>query len=465
MSKKNKIIISVVAVVLLTATLLSIFLPKKKSKAEYMLHTVSGKDPITFTGNSVPVETENIFYDPSKGKIIEYYVKDKDEVEVGTNLFKYETPGVKEQIDELQRQYNSMKNSLGFANSDLSKANSDYTEAKKNLSNLQAKLDNLNKSLNPDNQEEYAKTQMDIEQTKAAVEGAKQEVKAYEAQISPSKRAVSEAKSQLDGVSEQIQNLKNKQYVTEKANIKGRVYLDKSKAEQSQGMTDPLIKIVSKETKIVSKVSEFDYDKIHVDDKVDLKVISTGETQKGRVSYLSNMPKEDAAIPGASGDNSMSEFEFNVIPDGFIQYGFSVNIEITEDGLYLPESSVEEKDGETYVYMYEDGKAKRVEVTLMKEDGAYKVLKGLKLGDSIIEDVSGISDGDEIDVKISDKVDDKDKKENKKENINETQNTDEKSKNGNVNVEVKDSTDSTEKNIDSKNIEKDNYQDDSSQKG
>lgn len=465
MSKKNKIIISVVAVVLLTAALLNLFLPKKKTNKEYALYTVSKKAPITFTGNSVPIETEKIFYDPSKGKIIEYYVKDKDDVEAGANLFKYETPGVKEQIDELQRQYDSMKNSLGFANSDLSKANSDYAEAKKNLSNLQGKLDTLNKSLNPDNPEEYAKAQMDIEQTKASIEGAKQEIKAYEAQISPSKRAVSEAKAQLDGVSEQIANLKNKQYEMEKSKVKGTVYLDKSKAEQSQGMTDPLIKIVSKETKIVSSVSEFDYDKLHLDDVVDLKVISTGETQKGRVSYISNMPKEDAAMPGTGSGNSMSEFEFNVIPDGFIQYGFSVNVEITEDGLYLPESSVEEEEGKTYVYMYEDGKAKRVEVTLMKEDGAYKVLKGLKLGDNIIEDITGVSDGEEIDVKTSDNEDNNDKKENKSENKTETQSSKEKSENGNVNVEVKDRTDSTEKDTDSENIEKDNDQNDSSQKG
>ena len=463
MSKKNKIIISVVAVVLLTAALLNLFLPKKKTNKEYDLYTVSKKAPITFTGNSVPVETESIFYDPSKGKIIEYYVKDKDDVEVGANLFKYETPGVKEQIDELQRQYDSIKNSLGFANSDLSKANTDYAEAKKNLSNLQARLDTLNKSLNPDNPEEYAKAQMDIEQTKASIEGAKQEVKAYEAQISPSKRAVSEAKAQMDGVSEQIANLKNKQYEVEKSKVKGTVYLDKSKAEQSQGMTDPLIKIVSKETKIVSTVSEFDFDKLHLDDVVDLKVISTGETQKGRVSYISNMPKEDGAIPGTSSGSNMSEFEFNVIPDGFIQYGFSVNVEITEDGLYLPESSVEEEDGKTYVYMYEDGKAKKVEVTLMKDEGAYKVLKGLKLGDNIIEDITGVSDGDEIDVKISDSEDTKDEKTNKSENKSESQSKDEKS--GNVNVEVNDKTNSTEKSTDSENLEKDNDQNDSSQKG
>ncbi|WP_300408557.1 efflux RND transporter periplasmic adaptor subunit [Lagierella sp.] len=465
MSKKNKIIISVVAVILIAATIIGLLIPKGKDKKEYSLYRVKGKDALSFSGTSKPVDVQNIFYDPTKGEIVKYHVKDKDVVQAGTDLFVYENPAVKEQIDELNRQYSTVKKSLNFANSDVGKANSDYSNAKANVGSLESKVKKAKDNLNSENPEEYAQQQAEIQQLQMEYEGAKQEMKAYEAQISPAKRAASETKSQLDGISEQIASLKNKQYTTEKAEISGQIYLDKNGENASQGATNPLIKIVSKDAKIVSSISEFDYDKIKVDDRVDLKVISTGESQKGTVKSVSNIPKEDVQIPGNGGGGSnLSEFEFTVIPDGFIQYGFSVNVMVKQDGLYIPESAVEEENEKTYVYKYEDGKAKKVEVQLIKEDKVYRVTEGLKLDDEIIEEAKGLKDGQEIKVKDLESNKKKDTKEDNKKsnstNANDHNSTD--VDNNNVEPNVETNVENNENPSEQKDMD---IKDDSSQKG
>lgn len=462
MSKKNKIIISIVAVVLIAATIIGGLMPKKKDNKEYSLYRVKEKDALSFSGSSIPIDVQNIFYDPTKGEIVKYHVKDKDVVQAGTDLFVYENPTVKEQIGELNRQYSSVKKSLDFANSDVGKANKDYSNAKANVGKLAANIENTKKSLNPENPEEYAQKQGELQQLQMEYEGAKQEMKAYEAQISPANRAAAETKSQLDGISEQIASLKNKQYTTEKAEISGQVYLDKNGENAAQGATNPLIKIVSKDAKIVSSISEFDYDKIKVDDRVDLKVISTGESQKGTVKSISNLPKAEAQIPGGVGEGSnLSEFEFTVIPDGFIQYGFSVNVMVKQDGLYIPETAVQEEDNKTYVYKYENGKAKKVQVELIKEDQVYRVTEGLKLDDEIIENAAGLKDGQEIKVKESDlkKVNDGKNNDNKSKSTNPSENAPteqkiNKDEDGNIDNTI---NPSEQKDMDSQN--------DSSQKG
>ncbi|MDO5018499.1 MAG: HlyD family efflux transporter periplasmic adaptor subunit [Lagierella massiliensis] len=457
MSKKNKIILSIVAVILVTATIIGIFMPKKKDKKEYSLYTIKEKEGLTFVGNSVPVDSKSLFFDPTKGEIIKYYVNDKDEVLAGANLFMYENPVIKEQIDELQRQITSVNKQLGFSNKDLSNAKRDLQNAKNSQYNVSKKLEETKKSLNTDDPEELAQKQAEIQQLQMELEASKQEVNMYESQITPAQRAISETNSQLSGLKDQLNNLKNKQYITEKAPISGVVYLNKDSANQGPQATEPVVKIVSKECKIVSNITEFDYDKIKKDDRVDLTVIATGETQKGKVDFLSDMPKEIAPGITDSNENSMSEFSFSVLPDGFIQYGFSVNIKLKEDGLFIPESSVLEEDGKTYIFTVKDGKAKKKEISLMKENGAYKILDGLKLGDKIVENISGIVDGQEI--KIKD------------ENLNTEQSTeDSKNKNnsnkeesGSIKLEVENEDNNTNS---SKDInQKETNGNDSSQKG
>jgi len=90
--------------------------------------------------------------------------------------------------------------------------------------------------------------------------------------------------------------------------------------------------------------------------------------------------------------------------DGLIKAGMMAEVSFTaaksEDTIVLPRNAVITKDDETYVYVVEDGTAKKVMVELGIEAGeTIEITKGLKDGDDVVtKGQTYISDGEAVNV-------------------------------------------------------------------
>lgn len=90
--------------------------------------------------------------------------------------------------------------------------------------------------------------------------------------------------------------------------------------------------------------------------------------------------------------------------DGLIKSGMMAEVSFTaessDDTIVLPRNSVIEKEGETYVYVLENGTAKKVIVELgIEAEDSIEITSGLKKGDQVVtKGQTYISDGEEVNV-------------------------------------------------------------------
>lgn len=152
--------------------------------------------------------------------------------------------------------------------------------------------------------------------------------------------------------------------------------------------------------KVEVGVSEQVLNTIHVGDKVSVLMTAVSELPlEGTVS----------TIAPASGQTGMYTVKVELNnQDGKIKSGMmaevSFTMESSKDTIVLPRNAVIEKDNETYVYVVENGVAKKVNVELGIEAGdTIEILSGLKDGDDVVtKGQTYISDGEEVNVSNAD---------------------------------------------------------------
>lgn len=152
--------------------------------------------------------------------------------------------------------------------------------------------------------------------------------------------------------------------------------------------------------KVEVGVSEQVLNTIHVGDKVSVLMTAVSELPlEGTVS----------TIAPASGQTGMYTVKVELKNnDGKIKSGMmaevSFTMESSKDTIVLPRNAVIEKDNEIYVYVVENGTAKKVNVELGIEAGdTIEILSGLKDGDDVVtKGQTYISDGEEVNVSNAD---------------------------------------------------------------
>lgn len=152
--------------------------------------------------------------------------------------------------------------------------------------------------------------------------------------------------------------------------------------------------------KVEVGVSEQVLNTIHVGDKVSVLMTAVSELPlEGTVSTI-------APAAGQTGMYTV-KVELNN-KDGKIKSGMmaevSFTMESSKDTIVLPRNAVIEKDNEVYVYVVENGVAKKVNVELGIESGdTIEILSGLKDGDNVVtKGQTYISDGEEVNVANAD---------------------------------------------------------------
>ncbi|MBR6542571.1 MAG: efflux RND transporter periplasmic adaptor subunit [Anaerotignum sp.] len=164
--------------------------------------------------------------------------------------------------------------------------------------------------------------------------------------------------------------------------------------------------------KVEVAVSEQVLNTINIGDKVDVTMTAVSELPlEGTVSTVSP----------AAGNTGMYTVKVELDnADGLIKAGMMAQVNFTaekaEDAIVLHRNAVIVKEDETYVYVVENGVAKKVHVELgIEAADSIEIKKGLKKGDDVVtKGQTYISDGEEVnvvnaDVKTEDKTDKKEK--------------------------------------------------------
>lgn len=148
--------------------------------------------------------------------------------------------------------------------------------------------------------------------------------------------------------------------------------------------------------KVEVGVSEQVLNTIKIGDKVDVTMTAVSELPlEGTVSTVSP----------AAGQTGMYTVKIELPnEEGFIKAGMMAEVNFTaekaEDTIVLPRNAVITKEDETYVYVVENGVAKKVHVELgIEAADTIEITKGLKNGDDVVtKGQTYISDGEEVNV-------------------------------------------------------------------
>ncbi len=396
MAKKNKIIIAVVAMFFIVAIAITIFFNGDKKKT-VDIYKVQEQNPITFSGSAQADSGQDIYLDSTKGEVVDYYVKNDEEVVIGQSLFIYENKAVKDSVKDLQRNYNNLYGSYKDAQSQVDKAKGQLSKANSKINDLTNKINSLpTVEIDPN----IGASSGNIASLQMELEAAKAEAQAAEVAIPQAEQGAKELKSQYEEINAKIASAKENINYIEKAKVGGIVKLNKDAANASIGMTggEPIVAITSKEIIIKGKISEYDYEKISLQDRVDIEIVNSGKRIGGTITYIDSLPIDNSqlALGQQQSGGSVSNYSFDVKPDEPIHYGFSVNIKLPQEDIFIPEEAVEKSSGKFYVYTVEKGKTVKKEIKVQLEDGIYKLDSGLEVGDEIIANIEGITEGIEV---------------------------------------------------------------------
>ncbi|MDD7182983.1 MAG: efflux RND transporter periplasmic adaptor subunit [Peptostreptococcus porci] len=216
-----------------------------------------------------------------------------------------------------------------------------------------------------------------------------------------------------------------KAYTKVKAPFDGKVYLHSSagSSTEASASSGSLMTVQTTDYVMNGQISEQDLSKISKDMTADVTVLSTGDTLKGRISYISDRPASAAQPSGSAQDVGGGSLSFyNVVlafdtQEGVVDgYHTQATIEVNSDKHKIPSSAILNSGEEVYVLADIEGVLKKVNIEVISEGNNYSVVTGdLNQNDVIIKNptlqmkegdpapVSSGTDESEVDAKSDDK--------------------------------------------------------------
>ncbi|MGG1479578.1 efflux RND transporter periplasmic adaptor subunit [Bacillus smithii] len=390
-TKKKWIVAGIAILILLVVAINVIFMEKRKNVTKTVQLMSVTKRPISNTklisGQVVPGKVETIYLDPSKGKIKEIYVKEGQEVEKGQKLFTYEN-------DDLNLQ--------------LKQASIDKKITMLNYNQVNDKIKALEK------EKKAASDNASLSSLESQLEELENQKKSIELEME---------KNQLQ--EEELQSKLNQ--LTIHSPINGYVKNLHQDLEESTGITDegtssetmglqgtPIMNIVSKEPfQIQGTLTELQKAQIQANQPI--KVTANAVPNKswnGKIVEVSEFPA--ATNPGTgqfSGEAGQSTsnlsyytFKAKLHSQEGLSPGYHVAIQVvlsSKKVLTVPQNSVQEKGGSTFVYVMSKGKVQKRNITTGISTGEWtEVVDGLKEGEKVVKNPSHTMDsGMEVEIK------------------------------------------------------------------
>ncbi len=197
-----------------------------------------------------------------------------------------------------------------------------------------------------------------------------------------------------------------KAYTKVKAPFDGKVYLNNHQNPSTE--TNVLMTVQTTDYVMNGQISEQDLSKIKNDMTANITILSTGDTVKGRVNYISDRPISNASpSAGAStGETSAGDSIsfYNIVfsldtQEGIIDgYHAQAVIEVNTDKHKVPSEAIINDGNEVYVFVETEGYLKKVNVEIVSETGQYSMVTGdLNQDDVIVKNPTHkMKDGDPI---------------------------------------------------------------------
>lgn len=361
--KKKWIVIGVVSIIVV---LIGFNVWKASATTEMKVETVTlneelMKETVMTPGTLQLAQEQNVYYQAEKGEIAEIFVEEGDSVEKGDQLLRYEN----NQLDLEKRQ-----NDLQIRSTSLQ------------LENIRKKHREIDKELEKDKDNEMLQQEHD-------------EIKLQE-QMSVIE--LEQSQLQRESITKQLEEL------TVTAKVDGTVLSVNENATTDPLGEKPIIQIGTLADLIVEgTISEYDTMNISVGQEVRLTSDAVPEEEwKGKVSFIGDLPK-DQTIVGMEQTDSSVLYPITVTLEEEIKLkpGFKMLIEIItkeEKVNTLPIETIIQEDDNNYVFIVEDGKAKRVEVkTGIVDTNKIEIIEGVGKKDKvIINPPDNLSDGMEV---------------------------------------------------------------------
>ncbi|WP_426350399.1 hypothetical protein ACPWSR_03925 [Alloiococcus sp. CFN-8] len=373
MKRKNIVIMASIFIVLFVGVIIFAINQKNSRKAALSegdnYYEVVESSGLSFKGMSVIKEEQKIFIDSILGSVEKVNITDKAEVKKGDLILTYFNDSVQEQIDNLKLQYASTKDKVNRANGDMEKTKLAINKKENSIAEKNTKLSNLN---DMENMDEKATVQQEIAIEEQELQMLKSELQNYEVTSVTFKDTLKELDGQVDGLKKKL-----RKDVT--AELDGIAYI------KTEGLTNPgveYINIVSKEPLVKGMASEYDVLKLKVGQEVLVKVVSTGQTLKGTVTAIDDLP---STTPNGTG----VAYNFYVKPEGPIRIGFSVEIKENIDTLEVPKDFVSIENGSLMVAKVIDDGVEKIEVNGVLEEDYYLISRDkIAPGDKLTKEAS-----------------------------------------------------------------------------
>lgn len=302
----------------------------------------------TITGVLVPVQVADISAQ-MMGKVTEVNIAEGDTVTAGQVLARLDASQLSAQLDQARASYQGAVNA--------------QKQAKINLDNAAATLART-KSLYEEGA--VAKVQLDADQ------------KAYDLAKSQCEASISSgesgAKASVDSINAQLQNS------VIKSPISGVVVTKNITVGETAVAGGPLITVADMSgLKLKGTVSQAVLPYINKGDTVDLSIdIYPDKTFQGTISEIGNM---------SVSTGTYFPIEITMANTNQLASGISAHADIKAKGtehLLVPATAVVDKNGESYLFVIENGTAKKTSVvTGLKNDDKIEILAGLSGGEMV----------------------------------------------------------------------------------
>ena len=371
------------AVIVIVLGFLKLRSPEKKEEHHYTIMELTEQEPLVLDGNIETAKEQSYHVDPQKGQVAEVKVTDGQEVDAGDVLFEYDNETISDEVADLNRQVSRLISERDRLYQEL--------ETQKNRK-AQAKQE-LEKEVPTQNQQGTA--------NQTAHVGA-MDTTAFDQAIEGTQKAIRDMNNNIEDVNTKIERLSKKTSSSVTADIAGTISIN---PEGKTNVQLAFVKITSKDSEVKTTVSEYDYESVEKGTPVTVYVKAQDREIKGTISFVSTDPSGSGASPvpalpsspstaSSSGSHGVARYDVIVKPEISLPNGFTVQVKIPQKGLVLTEQAIQ-KDGEQeYVYLYENGVAKRKNIKRVKKGFQWIVQEGLSIGDKVIANPdSDITDG------------------------------------------------------------------------
>ncbi|KIC78394.1 efflux RND transporter periplasmic adaptor subunit [Streptococcus constellatus] len=185
------------------------------------------------------------------------------------------------------------------------------------------------------------------------------------------------------------------------------VEVNRDVSKSTTGANQTLVHIVNNgNLQVKGELSEYNLANLSVGQEVTItSKVYPDKKWTGKISYISNYPKDNQNTAAASAGNASSGAKYPYTVDitseiGDLKQGFSINIEVKNKtrGILVPVSSIVSESNKSYIWTIEKGTVKKVQVTLGNADAKHQeISSGLTKDSKVITNpTDNLKDGQEV---------------------------------------------------------------------